>query len=247
MGFLRCIVNHSFNRPPLLIHHTRSTDIYRTMPSKRFLNHLTVSFWLILWLTPMGVLQRRRLATRSPGRVLEKNCQSVPSSIRIAGEHLHAAVEVHAVDTDAGVVLDTQIDVLGDTEAEVAGLGEVALPQLILLDLQATLQNLLGLGATDGDVNGDLLVTTDTEGTDGVAGLAYSHTHIDQKKKSHMVQSEGHSYCRQESDRSAAQAPWRHGSVCHQTRRPRCSAPISGCAARAWGLRSCPFRPTAFC
>jgi len=84
----------------------------------------------------------------------------------------HAAVEVHAIDTDRRVVLDAQVDVLRDTEAEVAGLGEVALPQLVLLDLEATLEDLLCLGAADGDVDGDLLVTADTEGTDGVAGLA---------------------------------------------------------------------------
>ena len=58
----------------------------------------------------------------------------------------HAAVEVHAVDTDGGVVLDTEIDVLADTETEVAGLGEVALAELVLLDLEATLENLLSLG-----------------------------------------------------------------------------------------------------
>lgn len=87
--------------------------------------------------------------------------------------HSHAAVEVHAVDTNAGVVLDTKIDVLADTEAEVAGLGEVALAELVLLDLETTLQDLLGLGATDGDVDSNLFVTTDTEGTDGVTGLAY--------------------------------------------------------------------------
>jgi hypothetical protein len=62
--------------------------------------------------------------------------------------------------------------VLVDTEAKVAGLAEVALAQLVLLDLEATLENLLGLGATDGDVDRDLFVTTDTEGTDGVTGLA---------------------------------------------------------------------------
>ena len=84
----------------------------------------------------------------------------------------HAAVEVHAVDTDTGVVLDAEINVLRDTEAEVAGLAEVALAQLVLLDLEATLEDLLGLGATDGDVDGDLLVTADTEGSDSVAGLA---------------------------------------------------------------------------
>lgn len=59
-----------------------------------------------------------------------------------------------------------------DTEAEVSGLGEVTLPQFVFLDLEATLENFLSLGATDGDVNGDLFVTTDTEGTDGVASLA---------------------------------------------------------------------------
>ena len=84
----------------------------------------------------------------------------------------HAAVEVHAVDTNARVVLDTKIDVLGDTETEVTGLREVALAELVLLDLKTTLKDLLGLGATDGNVDGDLLVTTDTEGTDGITGLA---------------------------------------------------------------------------
>jgi hypothetical protein len=72
---------------------------------------------------------------------------------------------------NAGVVLDAQVDVLGDTETEVAGLAEVALAELVLLDLEATLEDLLSLGAADGDVDGDLFVTTDTEGTDGVAGL----------------------------------------------------------------------------
>jgi hypothetical protein len=60
----------------------------------------------------------------------------------------HAAVEVHAVDTNRGVVLDTKIDVLADTEAEVASLGEVALAELVLLDLEATLENFLGLWNT---------------------------------------------------------------------------------------------------
>jgi hypothetical protein len=88
--------------------------------------------------------------------------------------HSHAAVEVHAVDADGRVVLDTQIDVFADTEAEVARLGEVALPQLVFLDLEASLENFLGLGTADGDVDGDLFVTTDTECSDGVSGLACS-------------------------------------------------------------------------
>lgn len=84
----------------------------------------------------------------------------------------HDAVEVHAVDTNTRVVLDTQIDVFVDTESEVSALREVPLPQFVFLDLESTLQDFLGLGSTDGDVDGNLFVTTDTEGSDGVAGLA---------------------------------------------------------------------------
>jgi hypothetical protein len=84
----------------------------------------------------------------------------------------HDDVEIHTIDTDSWVVLDSKIDVLGDTEAEVTGLREVALAELVLLDLEATLQNLLSLWSTDGDVNGDLFVTTDTKGTDSITGLA---------------------------------------------------------------------------
>lgn len=134
---------------------------------------------MILWWVPREDLQRRRLATCSPGRVLSRSASHFLFLHFISGSivgHSHAAVEVHTVDTNTGVVLDTQVNVFADTETEVTGLGEVLLSQLVLLDLEATLENLLSLGATDGDVDGDLFVTTDTEGTDGVTGLAYSHT-----------------------------------------------------------------------
>lgn len=65
-----------------------------------------------------------------------------------------------------------------DTEAEVAGLGEVSLSQLVFLDLEATLEDLLSLGASDGNVDGNLFVTTDTEGTDGVTRLACEEEEI---------------------------------------------------------------------
>ena len=78
--------------------------------------------------------------------------------------------EVHTVDTDGGVVLDAEIDVLVDAEAEGAVVGEVEAAELELLHLEALDKDLVGLVATDGSVAGDLLVTTDTEGTDGQAG-----------------------------------------------------------------------------
>ena len=76
-------------------------------------------------------------------------------------------VEIHTEDTGVGVVLDTQINVLLNTETEVARVGEVLLHQLVLLHLQTALQNLQSLLATNGCMDGDLLVTTDGEGTDG--------------------------------------------------------------------------------
>lgn len=60
----------------------------------------------------------------------------------------------------------------GDTEAEVASFREVSLAQFVFLDLEATLEDFLGLGSADGDVNGDFLVTTDAKGSHGVAGFA---------------------------------------------------------------------------
>merc|ERR550517_1238453 len=84
----------------------------------------------------------------------------------------HDHVEVHTVDSNAGIVLDAQVDVLLDTKPKVAVLREVLSPQLVLLHLQSPLENLLGLGTPDGAVDGDLLVPPDTETTDSVAGFA---------------------------------------------------------------------------
>lgn len=83
----------------------------------------------------------------------------------------HANVEVHSENADAWVVLEAQVDVLGDTEASVALAGEAATRELVLLDLEGTLQNLLCLGTTNSDVAGNLLVTTDTETTQRVLCL----------------------------------------------------------------------------
>ena len=81
-------------------------------------------------------------------------------------------VEIHTENTGVGVVLDSEINVLVDTETEVSGVREVLLHELVLLDLEAALQNLQGLLTTDGDVHGDLLVTADGESTDGETGYS---------------------------------------------------------------------------
>ena len=83
----------------------------------------------------------------------------------------HHDEEVHTKDTDTGVISSTKIDVFLDTESKVSGLREVPLSEFVLLDLEATLENFLSLGAADGDVDSDLFVTTDTERSDGVSGF----------------------------------------------------------------------------
>jgi hypothetical protein len=58
--------------------------------------------------------------------------------------------------------------VLLDPKAKVAGVGEVFPAQFVFLDFQPSLEDLLRLGAADGDVDGDLFVATDAKGSDGV-------------------------------------------------------------------------------
>jgi len=83
----------------------------------------------------------------------------------------HAAVEIHAVNANGRVVLDAKIDVFADAKAEVASLREVAGAQFVFLDFEASLENFFSLGSTHRDVHCDLLVTADTECSNGVAGF----------------------------------------------------------------------------
>lgn len=71
----------------------------------------------------------------------------------------HNTVEVHSVNTNGGVIFDSQIDMLRDTKAKVTSLGEVFLLQLVLLDLEPPLENLFCLRTTNGDMNSDLFVS----------------------------------------------------------------------------------------
>ena len=83
----------------------------------------------------------------------------------------HNNVKVHAVDAGVGVVLESKIDVLLDTEAKVARIAEVALLELVLLHLEAALEDLHGLLAAHSHVARDLFVTADAERADRVARL----------------------------------------------------------------------------
>ena len=79
-------------------------------------------------------------------------------------------VEVHAENTGEGVVLNTQIDVLLNTESETAGVGEVDFSELSVLDLEASFEDLVSLVASNGDVYGHLFVSFNTKTSDCISG-----------------------------------------------------------------------------
>lgn len=79
-------------------------------------------------------------------------------------------VKVHTEDTGGGVVLNTEIDVLIDTETEVTGVREVSLLELVFLNLQATLDDIKSLVAADSHIGRNGFISADGELTNGVAG-----------------------------------------------------------------------------
>lgn len=58
-----------------------------------------------------------------------------------------------------------------DTESEVSRVAEVAAEEFVFLHLEASLNELHGLFAANGNIARDLFVTTDSPLTDSVTGL----------------------------------------------------------------------------
>jgi uncharacterized protein YbdZ (MbtH family) len=79
----------------------------------------------------------------------------------------HDSNHVHTEDTDTRVVFDSQVNVLSDTESKVSSVGEVSSSQLVFLDLETTFENFFSLWSTNGDVASNLLVTSDSESSEG--------------------------------------------------------------------------------
>jgi hypothetical protein len=110
---------------------------------------------LVLGLVPLDGLVLGHLVVEphpAPG--------ALPAGDAPAGPLEHD-VKVHAVNAGGRVVLEPEVNVLRDAKAKVARLGKVAPAQLVLLDLEAALKELLGLGAAHGHVARNLLVTPD--------------------------------------------------------------------------------------
>jgi hypothetical protein len=110
----------------------------------------------------------KKRITNLGDQVLNTNARSatfttVDSETRTAQDN----EEVHTINTDSGVVLETQVNVFLNTETEVTGLREVTILEFHFVDLETLLQDFEGFLTTDSDVSRDLFVTTNTECTDG--------------------------------------------------------------------------------
>ena len=57
--------------------------------------------------------------------------------------------EVHAENSSGGIVLQTQIDVLVDSESKASSAGEVSALELVFLYFQTTIKNFLSLITTN--------------------------------------------------------------------------------------------------
>lgn len=57
--------------------------------------------------------------------------------------------EIHTENTSVGIILQTQINVFGDTETKASSIREVLLLQLVFLYLQTTIKDFVSLETTD--------------------------------------------------------------------------------------------------
>ena len=153
-------------------------------------------------------------------------------------------VEIHTIDTDGRIVFQSKIDVLLDTKSKVAGVGEVLTVQFVFLYLKreniyicfsnfweelrhvwdlntylkTAIDDFLSLGATDSAVDTNLFITTDTEGTDSVAGLGEDGG-LASKLLEHLKH---RSLYKHRPNDHHYDRPWQHESICHQIHQRRC-------------------------
>ena len=104
--------------------------------------------------------------------VLEPNARLALLSPRHAHPRSpHDHIKVHTENPNTRVIPRTEIDVLLDPEPKVARVRKVLPSELVLFHFETALEDLFGFGPADGDVDGDLFVSTDAKGADGVAGF----------------------------------------------------------------------------
>lgn len=139
--------------------------------------------------------------------------------------------------------LDSEIDVLLNTESEAASIAEVSPQKLVLLDLEATLQKLHCLLASHRDVARNLLITPNPERPNRVPScyIQSQNQSINQSIKSRIHKSrqkkrEKYLWRRRGFGHWVAPTPWRLWWDDHRSHQRRC-----------WGRASAPWSPSLGC
>ena len=76
-------------------------------------------------------------------------------------------VEIHTEDTSEWIILNTQINVFLNTEAETSGVRKVYFSELSVLNFKSSFENFVGFVASDCNVSSHFFVSLDTETSDG--------------------------------------------------------------------------------
>ena len=76
-------------------------------------------------------------------------------------------VEVHTENTSEGVILNTQINMLLNTESEASSIREISLLEFSILDLKTSFKDFISLITSNGNMNCDFFVSLNAETSDG--------------------------------------------------------------------------------
>ena len=83
----------------------------------------------------------------------------------------HHNIEIHTKDTNGRIISCTKIDMFLNSKAKVSGFWKVLTTKFVFFDFESTFKDFLCFGSSNGNVNSDLFVTTDTECSDGVTSF----------------------------------------------------------------------------
>ena len=137
--------NHITHNPSFII---------RFNPWKKTLLRLIQNNSIVCLLEPLHSFLPRNLVRVTNVAALSLSLAHTTSRTR----QLH--IEIHTENTCVRIILNTEIDMLLNTKAEVSRLREVSLHQLVFLHLQTALKDFKGLLASNRGMHRDLLITT---------------------------------------------------------------------------------------
>merc|ERR1712180_365101 len=104
--------------------------------------------------------------------VLEPNSRLLSTTVRdVVPRSCKHNIEIHSIDTNTRIVLYPEINMLSNSESEIPCFRKIAPTQFVLLHLETLLQDFFCFGSSNSAMDGNLLITTDTKGSNGVAGF----------------------------------------------------------------------------